>query len=143
MKTEQEKQNTTMLLIAVVVVLVLLALYFYNKQERLTEPEYLNQMTMASQDPVAMNYLGYERDVSGMSARDYYVENQMNASSGVGPQYLENDNQFQDKTGFMNMPIKYRPIKNPSASALQTQASLVSNNLEEYAFQDLTKDGFY
>ncbi len=137
-----EKQTMQVLLVAAAILVLLLVLY-YTKTEHLNEPTYLNQMTMSAQDPAAMNYLGYERDVSGMSARDYYVENQMNASSGVGEQYFEGDQAFQDHTGFMGMPIKYRPLKNPSASAMQTQANLVSNNLEEYSFQDLAKDGFY
>jgi len=67
----------------------------------------------------------------------------MNSATHVGKQYFEGDQQFEDHTGFMDMPIKYRPLSNPSASRMQQQADLVSNNLEEYAFQDLNKDGFY
>lgn len=132
------------LVIALIVVLVLLVMFYsWMGNEYLGQPYFLTQMAMAYSDPVKFNYLGYERDVSGMSSRDYYLENQMNASTHVGPQYLEGDTKFVDNTGYMSMPIKYRPLRKPSATAAQKQSELVSNNMEEYAYQELNQTGHY
>jgi hypothetical protein len=123
----------------ILIVLALLLIYLiYNwKSEKLTDPFYLDQMAMEYDDPAIFMYTGREKDVSGMDMKDYYLENQMNSSSGAGPQYLKNNTNFIDHTDFMGIPIKTRPLRNPSATALQKQANLISNNLEEYAFKKL------
>ena len=130
--------------LAVLVVLILiLLLWWYFGAEGFHSPYFLDQMAMASFDPTRLNYLGYERGVAGMSERDYYLENQMNASTKVGPQYMKDNTQFADHTGYMGMPIKYRPLRNMSASAAQKQAEIHSNDMEEYAYQDLNQVGHY
>ncbi len=131
---------------AIIVVLVLLLIMFvmmYWGSELFHSPYFLDQMAMSSQDPTWLNYLGYERDVAGMSSRDYYLENQMNSSTKVGPQYMKGNTQFVDHTDYMDMPIKYRPLRNPSASALQKQAEMQSNNMEENAYRELNQVGSY
>lgn len=140
---EQKQDYQKYLIIGVIILVLLLIFYWYAGAEHLGNPFFLDQMAMEYSDPTWLNYLGYERDVSGQSPRDYYLENQMNSETGVGPQYFEGDLQFKDHTGYMDMPIKYRPLRRTSASAAQMQSELVSNNLEEYAYQDLNHGGFY
>lgn len=132
--------------IAVFVVLFLFIIFIISKKtsssEHLGVPFFLDQMAMSYSDPTWFNYLGYERDVAGMSSRDYYLENQLNASTKAAPQYLENNSNFIDHTNYMDMPIKYRPGKR-NASATQINSELNSNNLEELAYLDLNKVGQY
>lgn len=126
-----------------IIVILLFLFYYFYVSEHLENPFFLDQMAMESHDPIYLNYLGYERDVSGMSPRDYYLENQMNSSTKVGPQYFEGDLQFQDHTDYMGMPIKSRPLRNPSASASQLQSEIHSNNMEELAYQELNRTGHF
>jgi len=106
-------------------------------------PYFLSQMVNESWDPVWFNYFSRVRDVSGQDSQDYYLENQMNASTGVGPQYFEGNLQFVDHTNYMDMPIKNRPLRNPSAAAAQMQSEINSNNMEEWAYIDLNQTGHY
>jgi hypothetical protein len=66
----------------------------------------------------------------------------MDSQSFVLPQILDN-RKFFNQDGYMDIPIKYRPLRNPSASASQIQSELVSNKLEEWAYRDLNKGGCY
>jgi len=141
--------------VAAAVVILLLIIVLYNKnKEHLGKPYFLDQMAMAYSDPTWFNYLGYERDISGMSSRDYYLENQMNSTSRVAPQYFKNNAQFVDHTNYMDMPIKYRPgvkkdddpsskIARNNTSAAQINSEINSNNMEELAYLKLNKIGYY
>ena len=130
-----------MLICVAILVMVFLILFYTANAEYLGVPFFLDQMTMEYSDPAKFNFTGRERDVSGMSGRDYYLENQMNYATKVGPQYSKGDLQFVDQTGYMDMPIKYRPLRNPSASSAQLQSQLISNDMEEHAYQDLNQTG--
>src|ERR1700678_3377538 len=121
----------------IVIILIIIFFYYARTSEHLGVPFFLDQMAMTYPDPTWFNYLGYERDVSGMSQRDYYLENQMNASTGSGPQYLEGNRNFKDHTDYMDMPIKNRPMRDPTSTALQIRLNLNSNNLEELVYSDL------
>lgn len=125
----------------IIILFFVFIFYVYQNQEHLGVPFFLDQMAMENDYPVKFFYTGRQKDVAGMSERDYYLENQMNASSGVGPQYFDGDTQFIDHTGYMDMPIKNRPLKHPTPYALRKLAEINSNNFEEWAYQDLNKTG--
>lgn len=128
-----------------VVILIILLIWWLltGGSEHLGNPWFLDQFSMASSDPVWMNYLGYERDVLGQSPRDYYLENQINSQSGVGPQYFENDTAFMNHDDYKSMPIRYRPLRQPSATKLQIQSEIKSNDMEENLYDDLNRVGNY
>ena len=127
----------------IILIIVFLFWFFYYKQEYLTEPIFLNQMSMDYSDPIYFNYLGRsERDIEGNSMQDYYLQNQMDASSGVLGQMFTDD-KFFNQDDYMDIPIVNRPLRDPSATKLHLQAQLISNNLEEYAFQELNQNGNY
>lgn len=131
------------LVAACLVVLLILFVYFLFYGEHMTEPWFLNQMSMDYSDPVYFNYLGRsERDVEGNSMHDYYLQNQMDASSGVLPQMFTDD-KFYNQDNYMDMPIKYRPLRNTSAAAAQKLSEIRSNNMEESFYYDLNATGTY
>lgn len=112
MEAFREWCNTNKFLCAVVIALViLLVLYFVcpGKGEHMGDPFYLNQMAMDNMDPSLFIYTNRERDVSGSDMQDYYLENQMNAETGVGPQYMEGNSKFVDHTDYLDMPMQFRP----------------------------------
>lgn len=134
--------DNLVVIIIVVLLLILFWIHFY-KNEYLTEPYFLNQMAMDYSDPIYFNYLGRsERDVEGNSMQDYYLQNQMDAATGVLPQMF-NDEKFFNQDDYMDMPIVNRPLRNPSASKLQIQSRLISNNMEENAFRELNQAGAF
>lgn len=134
------KNKKNLIFLGIIIILILIILYWYKKSEYMV-PFFLDQMTMAYSDPLKFNYTGREKDVAGMSERDYYLENQMNSETGVGPQYLEGDLQFVDHTGYMDMPIQSRPLLHPTPLAMRKLAEINSNNFEEWAYQDLNRTG--
>ena len=126
-----------------VILIVLIAYYFYCSAEHLGQPWFLDMASMEYSDPTFFNYLGRsERDVEGNSMQDYYLQNQMDAATGVLPQMF-NDAKFFNQDGYMDMPVRNRPLRDPSQAKMQIQAALYSNNLEEWMFQDLNTDGQY
>src|SRR5579883_581506 len=111
--TNKANDYSTCYVIVIILILLLVVYFWQYGQEHLNDPWFLNQMAMLYPDHTYFNYFGRsERDVSGMAMDDYYLENQINSETGVGPQYLEGDQAFSDKTGYMTMPIKYRPLRN-------------------------------
>lgn len=138
-----DKRDHIYITIIVVVLLILFIYYCSCKYEHLGEPWFLDQMSMNYSDPTWFNFMGNQRDVAGMSSKDYYLENQLNSSTGAGPQYFKNDTNFVDHTNYMDMPIKYRPLRNTSAAAAQIQSEIKSNNMEENLYLDLNDSGFY
>ena len=67
-----------------------------------------DQVAMRFSDPTYFKYTGDERDVSGMSAKDYFLENQRMFDSGALP-YMMGDSQFVSKTDYLELPARYRP----------------------------------
>lgn len=106
---------TTNKLLCVFLLFVLLVLLYYTfgKSERMTNTVYLDQIVYDHPDPLLMKYMGREKDITGMSARDYYYENDIDARNLVGPQYLEGDSNYVDHSDYLDMPLEYRPA--PSA----------------------------
>ena len=92
----------------VVLLLVLLVYYYYYHSEGFN-PVYLDEMAMKYSDPMFFKYSSWERDVDGMSPRDYYLENQMNYGNQIAPGYFKGNRLFTDKTDYLNMPPQYRP----------------------------------
>lgn len=142
--TEGSYWDKNKVFVAIIIILVLLFVYYYwlRGAEHLGVPFFLDQMAESSQDPLTMNYLGRERDVSGMSKHDYFLENDMDSRTGVLEQIFTED-KFSDQDGYMNLPIKYRPLKSTSASAAQLQSEIHSNDMEEWAYDDLNRTGHF
>lgn len=135
--------DTTQLVAALLAVLFVLFIYFLFYGEHLTEPWFMNQMSMDYSDPVYFNYLGRsERDVEGNSMHDYYLQNQIDSATGVLPQIF-NDDKFYNQDNYMDMPIKYRPLRNTSAAAIQKISEIEGNNMEENFYYDLNKTGSF
>lgn len=101
---------------AIIIVLLLVVLYwvFMAKKERLSNAIYLDQIVFKNPDPLLMKYTGRERDLTGMSARDYYYENDIDSRNLVAPQYLEGNSGYVDHTDYLGMPLEYRPSVAPS-----------------------------
>jgi hypothetical protein len=111
MPQDMKKWCTDNKLICAVVIIIVIWLiwHFVIKKEGL-QPYYLDQMAMQASDPSVVNFLGRERDPLGMSLRDYYVENDMNAHNRVAP-YYNNDFAFANHTKYLSMPREYRPAQ--------------------------------
>lgn len=95
----------------IIVVLIVLVVYFgyfaMKKQEGMT-PFYLDQIAMQYSDPTYMKFAGRDRDILGMSPKDYYLEHDMNANNEVEPQTFT-DVDFSNTTDYLQMPRWYRP----------------------------------
>lgn len=104
------------LVCAVVIILLLVIAYWVlvARKERLSNAIYLDQIVFKNPDPLLMKYTGRERDLTGMSARDYYYENDIDSRNLVAPQYLEGDSGYVDQTDYLGMPLEYRPSTLPS-----------------------------
>ncbi len=76
-------------------------------REYATDVFTFDQIAMKSHDPVYMKYMGRNRDWRGMSSKDYYVENDMNAGNYASPQYLKDDVGFTNKSDLGPKPLGY------------------------------------
>jgi hypothetical protein len=104
------KQNTFPC--AVIVVLVVLLILYFAKglfAERMGNPFYLNQIAMDNWDPSLYMYTSRQRNVQGMDLQDYYLENQMNASTEVNGQLMLGNAKYEPADDFLGMPMQYRP----------------------------------
>lgn len=95
--------------IVIIVLLLVLCWFFMCGKEHLTNAIYLDQIVFKSPDPLLMKYTGREKDITGMSARDYYYENDIDSRNLVAPQYLEGNSAYVDHTDYLGMPLEYRP----------------------------------
>jgi hypothetical protein len=135
-------------LIVVLVCVLLLVLYFWHTSENFSEVFYLDQMAMKYSDPMYFKYSSWERDVDGMSPRDYYLENQTNYLNQIAPGYFEKDGLYVDHTDYLNMPPQNRPnnisLKPISAAApeilIQKKAGMEA---EKTALENAEDEGYY
>jgi hypothetical protein len=97
------------LIVSIVVLLLIVIWYWGYGAENFSEIYYLDQMAMKNSDPMYFKYSSWERDVDGMSPRDYYLENQANYTNQFAPGYFVGDQLYVDHTDYLNMPPKYRP----------------------------------
>jgi hypothetical protein len=114
-------EQTQIVIAIIVVVLLLVGGYWYvNKQaiERM-KGIYLDQMAMKSSDPMYFKYSSWDRDITGMSPRDYYLENQTNYINKVAPGYFEGDGLYVDQTDYLGMPPDARPLHNKNTDSLE------------------------
>lgn len=103
------------LVIAIVLVLVLVV--FLMRRERMSGRRliFLDQMANENWDPIYFKWAGRERDIAGMSGRDYYLENQTYVNTHtiptrrMAPRIYEGNRMFHDQTCYMGMPPRYRP----------------------------------
>lgn len=91
----------------VVIIVLLILIFLWLRRERFTT--YLDQMAMESADPTLFKWTGNERDIAGMSPRDYYLENETYALSRVRPWLFRGNQMFKDHTCYLGMPRRYRP----------------------------------
>lgn len=143
------------LIVALVVFILLVFMYFSTTLAEHYTNFYLDQMAEKNSDPMYFKYSGWERDVDGMSPRDYYLENQTNYLNQIAPGYFEGDGLYSDKTGYLNMPPEYRPRpeidqvepdkKSDSrpSSAASIIRSFVGVQAENDALNNAATEGFY
>lgn len=110
----------------IVLVLLYIAYYLYvtGREERMGDVFYSSNLANKSMDPLKTYYSFREKDVTGMSAEDYYYENQTNAGNYIAPQYLQNDTKYVDHTDYLGMPLEWRPARPASCSKMQMQPAL-------------------
>lgn len=108
----------------VILIVLVLLLLFWGWKENLTQPDYLDQMAMKYSDPTYFKYSSWERDVAGMSPRDYYLENQANYLNQIAPGYFKGDGLYVDHTDYLDMPAQYRPMLPKGALSMQKQTGL-------------------
>src|ERR1700744_902813 len=117
----------------VIVVVIFLVLYLIRAQsEHMGDPFYLQQMAMANQDPTLFHYTSREKDVAGEDQQDYYTENQMNAETGVGPQYMEGNSQYEPHDDYLGMPAQFRPKIVSTGIVADSKGQSSSTNLKPY-----------
>lgn len=100
-------QKNQVLCALVIILVIYLVWHFFLRKEKL-QPFYLDQIAMQSSNPTVVKFLGRERDPLGMSLRDYYLENDMNANNTVAPRYND-DMAFANHTSYLQMPRWWRP----------------------------------
>jgi hypothetical protein len=123
------------LLCAIIIVLVIWLVWKFVLRKEKLQPFYLDQIAMQASDPTVVKFLGRERDPLGMSLRDYYLENDMNANNTVAPR-RNNDNAFANHTNYLQMPRWYRPPPGykprPLAALLQSDnVSAVTPSIDD------------
>jgi len=95
--------------IAFAVIIILLMWYWYYSEKFVG---YLDQMAMKNPDPDSFFYFGDNRDILGMSARDYYLENVvLNDSEGI-PWPADEAMRFVNRTGYQELAQTFRPVSN-------------------------------
>jgi hypothetical protein len=88
---------------AVIVILILLLVFMSLKEGFTTD-----QIARESSHPEVFKWYGNsEKDMLGMSPKDYYLQNQMLVSTGSMPA-LQGDDRFINHTGYLDMPSSYR-----------------------------------
>jgi hypothetical protein len=103
------KKNPAVCALIVILIIVVIWHVFLRKEK--LQPFYLDQIAMSSSDPTTVKFLGRERDPLGMSLRDYYVENTMNANNTIAP-FFNQDGMYANHTKYLSMPRMYRPPPN-------------------------------
>jgi hypothetical protein len=108
--TEGQSLFTTrnVVIFAVVLAIILLLMWFLVGTEGMQDIFYLDYLVMKNPDPTRFKYTGRSRDIMGMSARDYYMENDMLHRTLTGKD-LYSGKKFQTQTDYLGMPIEYRP----------------------------------
>jgi hypothetical protein len=128
----------------IVALLVIGYLLVSSQSEGFSEPIYLDQMAMKYSDPMYFKYSSWERDVDGMSPRDYYLENETNYLNGVAPGYFAGDQLYVDHTDYLNMPPQYRPMVPVGAAAMEMNARKGAGPAEEAkSMNQAATEGFY
>jgi len=119
-------------------VLLVCSYFGYKKyaSERMT-PIYLDQMAMKANDPMYFKYSSWERDITGMSPRDYYLENQQNYQNMVAPGYFEGDGLYVDQTDFLGMPPESRPLPNRPVTDSLEEAQMFDSELAPTYYKTL------
>jgi hypothetical protein len=138
------------LYIGIIILVIILLVFLSANRESFANIFYLDQMAMGYSDPMYFKYSSWERDVDGMSPRDYYLENQTNYSNQVAPGYFANDQLYRDHTGYLNMPPQYRPriaetdMAPVSAAAPGLEASGdVGDSAEDEMLNNAAMEGTY
>lgn len=108
---DKSKNKKIIAIIVALVILITVALIFTYKykKENMTDVFYLDQIAMKSTDPTKFKYTGRERDILGMSVKDYYLENGMYSVNKVAPQLFIDNDRYDNQTGYLGMPYQYRP----------------------------------
>lgn len=115
------------LVVGIVLLLLLYIIYYLyvtGAEERMSDVFFSSNLANRSMDPLNMYYGFREKDLAGMSAEDYYYENQTNSGNYVAPQYLEKDTKYVDHTDYLGMPLAWRPARPAGCTKMQMRPAL-------------------
>lgn len=108
-KNSEKTKKHAMIAVVVLVLIILIFVLVVKRKEMMSDVFYLDQIGMKNTDPTKYKYTGREKDVLGMSAKDYYLENGQYASSHAAPQLFIDNTRFKNQTDYLGMPKMYRP----------------------------------
>jgi hypothetical protein len=143
-----------LLLALIVLVIIILLCCCWKKAESFSEVFYLDQVAMKNSDPMYFKYSSWERNRDGLSARDYYLENELNYLNGFAPGYFEGDQLYVDHTGYLAMPPQYRPpVGEQRVTPISAASAVIDGNssmlmstgvqAEDTALNAESVEGFY
>jgi hypothetical protein len=133
----------TAVIIAVLIVLIFVYTFWSPMAEAFSEIVYLDQMAMKNSDPMYFKYSSWERDVDGMSPRDYYLENQTNYLNQVAPGYFKGNGLYRDHTDYLNMPKQYRPVTNDMAPLSAAAPEIMSRRGQAESVETSVMNGVF
>lgn len=117
--TGTNNKTKQMLIVGVVIVIIVILLFVVMRRKEMMEDVfYLDQIGMQNIDPTKYKYTGRDKDVLGMSVKDYYLENEQYAMSNVAPQLFIDNSKFKNQTDYLDMPKIYRPTSLSSVKNL-------------------------
>lgn len=97
--------------LSLIITTIILFIYLWSHRYYKKESLYIgDQMAMNHPDPLYLYYFGRRKDLLGLSHRDYYLENQLLAESGVLPFYKDMPGaKYANLYGYSSLPKAYRP----------------------------------
>ena len=117
--TSTNNKTKQMLIVGVVIVIIVILLFVVmSRKEMMEDVFYLDQIGMQNTDPTKYKYTGRDKDILGMSVKDYYLENEQYAMSNVAPQLFIDNSKFKNQTDYLDMPKIYRPTSLSSVKNL-------------------------
>jgi hypothetical protein len=99
---------------AILIIVILLVLWKYWKAAENMEANYLDMIANENEDAMLYRWTGGDsggmiRDQAGFTAKDYYLENEMNYRNGWAPGYFEGNSKFEPHDNYLGLPFSSRP----------------------------------
>lgn len=125
--------------LAVIVIIVILM----NMGSEFLTPIYLDQIATNFVDPTVFAFLGDERDLAGMSSRDYYLDNAMQYANGAAPGYFKNSQLYRNQVDYLDIPVKFRSLAPASQTLPMRMADQLAQQAEVAAGTSVVQTGQY